>query len=51
MRIPHHPVGERAACWFHLGLAVVGVAHIACGIAMIWFHGTGAKRHYEAIEE
>ena len=49
MKIPKHPVSERGAFWFHLGFAVIGVAHIVGGIAMAWFHGVGAKRHYDDI--
>lgn len=48
--IPKHPVGERGAFWFHLGFAAIGVLHVAGGIAMTWFHGVGAKRHYDDIE-
>lgn len=49
MRVPKHPVSERGACWFHLGFALIGVAHIVGGIAMGWFHGVGALRHYRDI--
>lgn len=42
-----HPASERAACWFHAGFALIGVAHVLGGIAMVWFHGTGAYRHWQ----
>lgn len=49
VRIPKHPISERGAFWFHLGFALIGAAHVVGGIAMSWFHLTGAKRHYDDI--
>lgn len=44
--LPKHPVSERKAMWFHAGFALIGLAHIAGGLLMMWFHGTGAHRHW-----
>lgn len=43
---PKHPASERTACYFHGWLALIGLAHVVGGLAMIWFHGDSARRHW-----
>ena len=46
MTVPRHPASERRAAYFHGFFAGVGLVHIIGGLLMIWFHGTGARRHW-----
>jgi hypothetical protein len=50
MPLPKHPVGERKATWFHGYAASIGLAHIAIGALMIWFHGVSTVRHWKDRE-
>ena len=47
--VPKHPAGERGAAIFHTVMAGVGAVHVVGGIIMLWWHLTGAKRHWDDV--
>ena len=48
---PKHPTTEWGAFKFHLGWGVtMGLLHVLGGLAMMWWHGVGAERHWRDRE-
>jgi hypothetical protein len=48
--VPKHPTGERGAAIFHTVMAGVGAIHVVGGLVMLWWHLTGAKRHWDDVK-